>query len=400
MTRLIIHFDLDAFFCAVEELRDPTLQGVAFAVGGHPDYRGVVASCSYPARRFGVRSAMPMAQARRLCPDLVVVDAHHRDYGRVSRQVMGWLRDRTPLVEQLSIDEAFLDMSGHHKSGRDLAVSTQAGVNDQFALPVSLGVASNKLVAKIANNIGKATAGRSKDGPPNTINVIPPGEEAVFLAPLPVRELWGVGPRTADRLNNMGIMTIGDIAASNPRDLRHVFGKLGADIHRRAQGIDNRPVVSEHEAKSISKETTFSRDERDAETLRRTLRRLCDGVGLRLRRDGLMGRTVFIKVRWPDFTTLNRQTTLPQPVDQDDEIYAAALDLFQREWVLGRAVRLLGVGVSGFEAQARQLGLWDADQTQQNSRLQSTLDDIKNRFGEDTIQRGSTLRKRGKTRNE
>lgn len=392
MARSIFHIDLDAFFCAVEELHDPSLRGVAFAVGGHPDYRGVVASCSYPARKFGVRSAIPMSRARALCPDLVIVDSHHREYGKMSRRIMAELGEITPMVEQLSIDEAFMDVTGHPKAGYALAADLQATINQTLGLPVSLGVATNKLTAKIANTVGKAEASAEADGPPNAIKVIAPGQEAAFLAPLPVDALWGVGPKTAGRLRAMQIDTIGDIAAAPERDLRRFFGKLGADIHRRAQAIDNRPVKPEHEAKSISKETTFARDESDGETLRRTLRRLCDGVGLRLRRDGLLGRTVFIKLRWSDFTTLTRQTTLDQPVDGDDEIYDAALALFKREWPTGRPVRLIGVGVSGFDMPARQLGLWDAPEDDQQRKLQSALDELKHRFGEGSIQRGSTIR--------
>ncbi|MFW5748178.1 MAG: DNA polymerase IV [Chloroflexota bacterium] len=397
MPRTIIHLDLDAFFCAVEENLNPELRGVAFAVGGQPDARGVVASCSYPARKYGIRSAMPMARAVRLCPDLVIVPNRHGEYGRVSRQVMRYLHDLTPLVEQISIDEAFMDVTGYHHDGYTLAARLQQQINTDLGLPASLGVASNKLVAKIANTVGKAEASQRTDGPPNAIKVVPAGKEADFLAPLDIRELWGVGPKTAERLHGMGIRTIGDIARRDAAHLRYHFGKHGIDLHRRAQGIDERPVTLEHEAKSISKETTFARDERDAEALRRILRSLSDGVGLRLRREGLQGTTIKIKLRWADFTTLTRQMTLPQPIDSDDAIYDAALALFEREWPKGRPVRLIGVGISGFDTPARQLGLWDAPHTEQNRRLQDTLDTLKDRFGENSIRRGSTVRRKSDT---
>jgi len=385
----MLHLDLDAFFCAVEELRDPSLRGAAFAVGNHPDYRGVVASCSYPARAYGVRSAMPMSQALRRCPHLRVVQSSFKAYGDYSRQVMDRCRNLTPLVEQLSIDEAFLDVTGMHNPADELAHMLQAEINTALQLPVSLGVATNKLVAKIANNIGKARAG--KDAPPNTITVIPPGTESNFLAPLPVRELWGVGPATAEKLHRMGVQTIGDIADANPAQLQRLFGKHGDSMHRRAQGIDERPIVTERETKSVSKETTFSRDERDPAVLIKTLRKLADQVGARLRDKELSGRTVVIKLRWSDFTTITRQSTLSEPTNHDDDIYAAALTLLEQYWPRGRPVRLLGVGVSGLTAPRQQLSLWDDGSNEKKRLLQQTLDTLRDKFGGDIIKRGSQM---------
>lgn len=387
--RRILHLDLDAFFCAVEELRDPSLRGKPFAVGGRPDSRGVVASCSYPARTFGIHSAMPMSQAVRLCPDLIVVSGRHGEYGAVSRRVMAFLHDLTPLVEQISIDEAFMDVTGRQEPAEELARRLQATIRQAEGLPCSLGVASSKLVAKIANNVGKAEAAHGR--PPNAIKVVPPGQEAAFLAPLPVRELWGVGPKTAETLARMGIETIGELAGWPAEDLARRFGRHGEDLARRARGIDERPIVTEHEAKSISKETTFSSDVSDGRVLRDTLRRLSDGVGRRLRRNGLSGPTVKIKLRWADFTTLTRQVTLSQPTDHDNEIYAAALGLFEATWQHGRPVRLLGVGVSGLEPSTRQLGLWD-DEAREERRLLGVLDELRDRFGEDIVQRASRLK--------
>jgi DNA polymerase IV len=397
MPRTILHLDLDAFFCAVEEQHNPSLRGLPFAVGGRPEGRGVVASCSYPARRFGVHSAMPMARAVKICPNLIVVPPHFKAYRLASQEVMKRLNANTPLVEQISIDEAFLDVTGISDAGEGLARRLQAMMLNELGLPCSFGVATNKLVAKIANNIGKASAKRV--GTPNAIQVVPPGQEAAFLAPLPILDLWGIGPKTAERLTQMGIQTIGDLARRPANDLERLFGKHGAEIAARARGIDERPVETEHEAKSISREITFARDVRDGETLRRVLRKLADGVGWRVRKAGFTGTTVKVKLRWSDFTTLTRQVTMPHPVDQDDEIYEAALHLFEFTWPKGRPIRLIGVGVSGLEPGQRQLSLWDDASQQQNRRLQSTLDALKNRFGEDVIQRGSDL-KRGKDSEE
>jgi nucleotidyltransferase/DNA polymerase involved in DNA repair len=287
---------------------------------------------------------------------------------------MGVLHDLTPLVEQISIDEAFVDVSDLSEPGEALARRLQTTINSELSLPCSLGVAANKLVAKIANNIGKASV--KSDKPPNSIKVISPGQEAAFLAPLPVKELWGVGPKTAERLAQLGIHTIGDIARRPATDLVRHFGKHGHDLALRARGIDDRSIETEHEAKSISQETTFAKDISDEDILRRTLRRLSEQVGRRLRQKELRGTTVKIKLRWADFTTLTRQTTLAHPTNLDSEIYTAAEELFEKTWPPGKRIRLVGVGVSGFETTAYQLGLWDSE-TEPDHRLQDTLDELR-----------------------
>lgn len=384
--RKILHLDLDAFFCAVEEQYDPSLRGKAFAVGGRPEARGVVASCSYAARRFGVRSAMPMARALKLCPDLLIVSSRHGVYSKVSRQVMQHLHNMAKVVEQISIDEAFLDVSDLPESGEVLARRLQATIHKECDLPCSLGVATNKLMAKIANDVGKASYRGT--GPPNAITVVPPGQEAAFLAPLPVDTLWGVGPKTAERLHELGVYTIGDLAGWSVDDLTRRFGKHGYDLARRAQGIDDRPLETEHETKSISQETTFSKDVRSSAVLRRTLLQQSESVGRRLRSAGLAGTTVKIKLRWPDFTTLTRQVTLDQPSNQDGEIFEAAITLLEENWRNGQAVRLIGVGVSGLGSPVRQLSLW-GDSAEKGRRLQSALDELRERFGKDVLQRGA-----------
>lgn len=387
MPRKILHLDLDAFFCAVEELRDPSLRGQPFAVGGHPEERGVVASCSYAARRFGVRSAMPMARAVKLCPGLLVIPSRHKVYSEVSEQVMARLRTLTPLVEQISIDEAFLDVSDLPEPGEALARRLQTAIRGELGLPCSLGVAANKLVAKVATEVGKAT---NRTGTyPNAITVVPPGEEAAFLAPLPVEMLWGVGPKTAVRLAALEIHTIGDVAGWPEGDLARRFGKMGQEFSLRAKGIDDRPVVTMRVAKSISQETTFVRDVSDGEALRRTLRELSEGVGRQLRREPLTGSTVRLKLRWANFTTLTRQTKLSQPTDRDDVICAAAVQLFERVWRAGKPVRLLGVGVADLRPplRAEQLSLWD-DGSEKQRRLQAAVDALRERFGEQVVRRG------------
>ncbi len=391
MTRIILHLDLDAFFCAVEEQRDPTLQGKAFAVGGQPDQRGVVASCSYAARRYGVRSAMPMSIAIQRCPNLIIIGQHFDLYHQASSKVMALLNDTTPFVEQLSIDEAFLDVTGLHQTGEALARVLQARINKELGLPCSLGVASNKLIAKIANNLGKERA--KGDGPPNAILVVPTGEEASFLAPLPIQELWGVGPKTAEQLHSLGIRTLGVLAQWPTDDLERRFGKLGRELAERSRGLDNRPVETEQVAKSISKEITFARDLGKRDELQRTLQQLSEGVGRQLRQSHLRCTTIRLKLRWSDFTTITRQITLESITDADEEIFKAALDLFNAAWIENRPVRLLGVGAAGFEQSAQQLGLWDTPQKQRNQKLQNTLDELRERYGDQAVQRGSYLNK-------
>ena len=355
--RKILHLDLDAFFCAVEEMDNPGLRGRPFAVGGKPADRGVVASCSYAARQKGVRSAMPMGQALRLCPELVIVGGHYSRYSEESKKVMSILRTFSALVEQLSIDEAFLDVSDHADDGEQIARRVQNRIREETGLPASLGVATNKLVAKIANDHGKSLF--TGEGAPNAVTVVPPGEEAGFLAPLPVRALWGIGPRTDERLNELGIRCIGDLAQADPMTLTARFGKHGADMTRRARGIDSSPIVTEREVKSISQEITFSRDERDEGRLRDQVRKQSDRVAASLRKNGLMAATVRIKIRWPDFTTMTRQLTLPAPTDDPTVIDIAAWGLVLKVWQPGKSVRLIGVGASGLGSGPEQLLLFD-----------------------------------------
>ncbi|MGA2110851.1 MAG: DNA polymerase IV [Anaerolineales bacterium] len=388
MPRKIIHVDLDAFFCAVEELRNPSLRGKPFAVGGRPEGRGVVASCSYAARRYGVRSAMPMARAVKLCRDLIIVSSRHSVYGEVSERVMERLGDVTAVMEPLSIDEAFLDVSDLAEAGEQIAHGIQRRIRNELGLPCSLGVATNKLVAKIATDVGKGAARGAS--PPNAITVVPPGSEAAFLAPLPIEALWGVGPKTAAKLHELGIDRIGDLARLSERELVARHGTIGHDFWERSRGIDDRPVEAQREIKSVSQEETFAQDLRDGQALCRILRSQAEGVAGRLRQEERLGLTVHLKLRWPDFTTLSRQSTLAHPTDQDQEVYQAALALFERAWSNGRAVRLIGVGVSHLTSAVHQLSLWEAD-SEKARRLNAAIDEIRERFGRNVIERGSDL---------
>ena len=386
MVRTILHLDLDAFFCAVEELHDPSLRGKPFAVGGRPGERGVVASCSYAARKFGIHSAMPTSQALRLCPELLVISHRHGEYGKMSEKVMEQLGELSPLVEQISIDEAFVDISDLREDPMTIARRLQGRINDELGLPCSIGIAPNKMLAKIATEVGKKSS--QKGTPPNAVTIIPIGGEADFLKPLPVSMIWGVGPKTAQRLAGFGIKTIGDLASRPTENLVRWLGENGRDLSRHAHGVDDSPLVSEHEAKSVSQETTFIEDESDDKTLAATLRDLSSQVGHRLRQADIAGITVKIKLRWPDFTTLTRQVTLAQPTDQDDEIYTNALSLLNKVRSHGKPVRLIGVGVSGLGAPLRQMELWGAD-TEKSRKLQAALDILNTKFGKKVIKRGS-----------
>lgn len=388
--RKILHLDLDAFFCAVEEQLNPELRGKAIAVGGQPDQRGVVASSSYPARAFGVRSAMPMAQALRLCPQLIVVSGTRGVYSDRSRKVMAILRETAPDVEPLSIDEAFLDVTILPEPIEETARNLQRRINRELDLPCSLGGASNKLVAKTANTTGKAS--KPKDAPPNAITIVPPGGEATFLAPLPIRGLWGVGPKNAETLAALGLSTIGQVAQWSEAALVARLGKLGSDIWRRAQGIDMRPVQAGGAAKSISKEVTFAVDIADDAKLMLTLRRLADGVGRSARKAGLAGTTIKVKLRYGNFSTYSRQTTLDYATDNDSILYDCAERLFLQSRTDDSPVRLIGIGLSGFAEPSRQLDLWGkALRPAQSSEFQSALDHLRDKYGEATIRRACDL---------
>lgn len=388
MTRTILHIDLDAFFVSVELLDRPDLRGKPVAVGGRADERGVIASASYEARKFGVRSAMPTRTALQLCPALILLPGRHDIYSQHSREVMSMLSEVTPQIEQISIDEAFLDVTGtelRYGSADKLAHWLHDRIRNELGLPCSIGIASNKLVAKIATEQAK----------PNGICRVPFGQEAAFLAPLPVRALWGVGPKTAEILKSMGVETIGQIIQTRSDTLVRHFGQRGAaDLIRRASGEDESPVESAQSIKQVSQETTFTRDVADVSSLRSVLLELSEHVGARLREDQLSARTIAIKIRYGDFTTFTRQTTLPQPIDLDQPIFETAWSLFEANWNR-RPIRLIGVAARGLGLAARQLSLFEP-RSERIDQLTRTVDQIRHRFGTQSLQRGSLIRPRKK----
>ncbi|MGQ9600113.1 MAG: DNA polymerase IV [Anaerolineae bacterium] len=349
--RAIVHLDLDAFFAAVEVIENPALAGQPLIVGGRPEERGVVASSSYPARAFGVRSAMPMSRALALCPGAIVVPPRHQLYADYSRRVMDLLHQASPRVEQASIDEAYLDLTDlitEWEQAADLARQIQQRVREEIGLSSSLGVATNKLVAKIAADQHK----------PGGLTVVRPGEEAAFLAPLPVEVLWGVGPVTARKLAELRISTVGELAQAPEEVLRAHFGRHGSAMARQARGEDKRPVVTEHQRKSLSQERTFRQDLTRVETLEQELQRLSQEVGRHLQNSGLAAGTIALKLRYADFTTLTRQMTLAAPTNDASLIYQTALALFRRSWERGRPVRLLGVSGRHLSPPVGQFSLW------------------------------------------
>ncbi len=349
--RAIVHLDLDAFFAAVEVLDNPALAGLPLIVGGRPEERGVVSTASYEARAYGVRSAMPTVRALQLCPEAIVLPPRHGRYHEFSRRVMAILHQSSPLVEQISIDEAFLDLTGAVSQWEDvirIARTVQWRVKDEVELSASLGVATNKLVAKVASDRDK----------PGGLTVVRSGEEAQFLAELPVRVLWGIGPVTAGKLAEMGVTTVGELARVPEEVLYERFGRQGAAMAQHARGIDVRPVVTGYERKSISQELTFARDVAQWEALKRHLWHMSQRVAEMLKSDGLAAGTVSIKLRYADFSTLTRQMSLPAPTDDSIEIYRVALLLLERAWQRSRPVRLLGVGGHNLSTPSGQLTLW------------------------------------------
>jgi DNA polymerase-4 len=347
----IAHLDLDAFYAAAEMLENPDLKGKPVLVGGRPESRGVVATASYAARAYGVHSAMPMARAVRLCPQAIVLAPRFDVYRRYSRQVMAMLREKAPLMERVSIDEAYLDLTeevDEWQEAVDIAHGLQERVRDEVGLSASIGLATNKLVAKVASDYDK----------PEGLTVVRPGDEAAFLAPLPVRVIWGVGPVTTEKLAQMGVTTVGELARLSERALQARFGDHGVAMARRARGIDRRPVSMDQERKSVSRETTFGEDLHELGELKRELWRLSQSVARRLRLAEVVAGTIAIKLRYADFETLTRQMSLAVPTGEDVRIYQAALVLLEQNWERGRAVRLLGVGGDHLKPPTGQLPLF------------------------------------------
>lgn len=383
--RKILHIDLDAFFCSVEELLDPDLRGTVFATGGSADRRGVVTSCSYAARKLGIHSAMPMKSALLKVPGLKVVQGHYGKYLQYSQQVMAILADTTPLVKQISIDEAFIDVTDMPQSAYQIAKELQQRIRQLIGLPCSIGIASNMLVAKVATNIAKSSYRGNQS--PQAILEVPGGREAEFLGELPIEELWGIGRKSAQAFSQMGIKTIGELAALPDDFLERQVGRFAQTLKQRALGIDERPVGLEEDIKSISNETTFDKDVGDEEEIVCTLRYLSEKVAFRLREQGLCGKTIRLKIRWPDFETHTRQFSLSQPTNHDTLILNTSVSLLYEIWKPGKKVRLLGVAVAGLSTEVQQLSFLDSDYEKEDQLLQA-LDDLQARFGKGVIKRG------------
>jgi DNA polymerase IV len=378
----ILHVDMDAFYASVEVLDDPSLAGKPLIVGGM-EGRGVVSSASYEARRFGVRSAMSVGKALQLCPHAIVVMPHFDRYSALSKQVMAIFRDVTPLVEPLSIDEAFLDVSGARRlwgSPGQIARMVRARVLDETGLTCSIGVAATKHVAKIASTVSK----------PDGLLIVSEPETRAFLAARPVGALWGVGPKAAEALQARGIRMVSDVLQT-PRGVldRALGAAMGARIWHLARGIDPREVQTEHTEKSIGHEETFLEDVWDTATLRSEFRRLADRVASRLRDGGFESRTIAIKVRYADFTTLSRSTSVPEPTDVGQRIGDVALEMFGKLEVT-QPIRLIGIRAEKLTGGgAGGLALWDDDADWR--RVDAALDDARSRFGGGAVTRASTL---------
>jgi DNA polymerase IV len=381
--RTILHVDLDAFYASVEVLENPALAGRPVLVGGTGP-RGVVAAASYEARRFGVHSAMPMGRARRLCPQAIVLPPRFELYGAKSRAVHEIFRSYTPVIEPIALDEAFLDVTAAltlFGTGADIGAAVRARVRAETGLTASVGVAPNKLLAKLA----------SDDAKPDGMLVVEPGTELAFLHPHPVRRLWGVGPATMARLERFGVETIGDLALLPEATLVDALGRAhGAQLHALAQGRDDRPVESDRETKSIGQEETFPRDVADREALRRETLRMADRVGTRLREHGLAGRTVTIKVRFPDFRTITRSTTADEAFAGSAEIARLAVALLDKVDVSG-GIRLLGVTMSNLaQAGALQGSLFE-EPSAGDAGVQTAIDAVRSRFGPNALGTAAAL---------
>jgi DNA polymerase-4 len=386
--RTILHADLDAFYASVEVLDDPSLQGKPVIVGGDPNARGVVSAASYEARKFGVHSAMPLRTAQRLCPHGVFLPGRFSRYNELSRQVMSIFAAYTPLVEPISLDEAFLDVTASRQAlgdGEVIAARIKERVLSEAGLVVSVGVATNKLCAKVASDLRK----------PDALVVVPPGGEAAFLAPLPVSRLWGVGPQARKALADYGVTTIGQLAALPEGTLRRRFGTHGSELRLRAQGVDPSRVVPTHAPKSVGHEITFDHDVTDPARLEATLLDLAESVASRLRRHSLAAGGVQLKLRYEGFDTITRQAPLGHQARESEPIYELGVSLMRKALTPERAVRLIGLTAIHL-SDVQQLTLFGAPE--QNDRITSSIDAVRRRFGDAAITRARLVGHRDRRR--
>jgi DNA polymerase-4 len=381
--RIVFHLDMDAFFVSVEELFDPSLKGKAVVVGGQRHERGVVSAASYEARKFGVHSAMPLRTAARLCPQAIFVDGHPERYREYSQKVYAVLGRFSPKVEMASIDEAYLDMTGTerlHGPPLRAAHALHAAIKRETQLNCSIGIATSRLVAKVSSDQAK----------PNGVLWVLPGQEARFLAPLEVRKIPGVGKVLEKSLHDLGIQKVGDLAALDESFLDERFGKWGLALAGKARGLDaggwfDSEIGANEQPKSISHEHTFNDDTADVEQLESTLARLCEMVCRRLREHKLHARTVQLKLRYQDFSTITRARSLPRATQVDGEILDQVRALFRANWRPGAPVRLLGVHTSSFEVAEGQLALLDSGKHERWQQALSAADRLRDRYGEDAV---------------
>ena len=388
--RTIFHVDMDAFFVSVEELYDPSLKGKAVVVGGQRDERGVVSAASYAARKFGVHSAMPLRTAAKLCPQAIFVNGHPERYRECSENVFKVLNAFSPQVEMASIDEAYLDMTGTarlHGPPLLAAHKLHQRMKDETRLNCSIGIGSSRLIAKVSSAQAK----------PNGVLWIVPGEEAKFLAPLDVREIPGVGKVMEKHLHELGIQKVADLARLEEGELEERFGKWGLALAGKARGEDaggwfDSEVGADSEAKSISHEHTYNEDTADASQLEATLMRLSEMVGRRLREANFYTRTIQLKLRYKDFTTITRAHSLPAPTQLDGEIFEEVRRLFRKNWKPGREVRLLGVQTSSFEQQAEQINLLEEGRQKRWKDALAAADRLRDKFGESSVKLATGMR--------
>ena len=382
---MILHVDMDAFYASVEERDRPELVGQPVIVGGSADGRGVVAAANYVVRKFGVHSAMPTAQALRLCPHAILIRPRMSHYAEISDQIRTIFDRYTPLVEPLSLDEAFLDVTGsevHFGPAIDIARQIKAAILTELELIASIGVAPNKFLAKIASDLKK----------PNALVFVDPSHVQDFLDPLPVARLWGAGRMTQEQFQQLGIRTIAELRRLDATILHAKFGSQGDKFWELAHGRDDRRVIPDQEAKSISHETTFATDVTELEVLRAWLLELTEHVCRRMRKRQLVGRTVQLKLRFSNFQTIGRSVTLPQPTHATREVWDSAAQLLESCWPKQRPIRLIGIGMAGLQSpRPVQLSLFEDEDRQKNSRLDSVADDIRQKFGTAALSPGSGL---------
>jgi len=388
MPRKIIHIDMDAFYASVEQHDNPALKGLPVIVGGDPEKRGVVSAASYEARVYGVHSAMPSSQARRLCPQGNFLPVRMHRYRQVSGEIFRILREYTPLVEPLSLDESFLDVTGSEKlfgPVLQIAKEVKRRILETTGLTASAGIAPNKFLAKIASDFKK----------PDGLVQIKPDEVREFLRELPISKLWGVGKATEEVLKGMGILKVGQLALFPAEKIERKLGKFGLELMALARGEDERPVSPDADAKSISQEETFTPDLETPDQMKKILLDQAEQVGWELRKQKLKGSTVTVKVRYPDFTLVTRSLTLPIPTDQGIEIYQTAMKLLPRTEALQRRARLLGVGISNLlhRDDPEQYLLFDS-RRQKTERSVQAMDRIWEKFGPEAIKRASMLERK------